>query len=155
MVKDIFAAFSATKTVVKTNAESTLGMILGPENFNVSRILLEMMYTGELPMQYYIENISIEKELEHLDQAIAVLRTGIFVNIGINLFLLVIIAFIGTFIFKLKKDFAKAQELEFTVSEGYRKKLKAKKQEIKKEEEERQNRQYGKKVLEALGARKI
>ena len=54
LVKDIFAAMSAIQTVVKSNAEESLGKIFGEDTiFNYSRILIEMMYTGELPIQYY------------------------------------------------------------------------------------------------------
>ena len=122
MVKDIFAAMSAIRTVVKKTAKESLSKMFVEDTRNIEHVLLKMMYTGELPIQYYMENISMEKEFEHLDRAIVVLRTGIFVNQAINLFLLVIIMFIITFICKLKKDFEKDQQLEFTVTEGYRKK---------------------------------
>ena len=143
---------SAIQTVVKSNAEESLGKMFGEDTmFNYSRILIEMMYTGELPVQYYMENISIENEFEHLDRAIFVLRTGTFANMAINLFLLVITMFIITFICKLKKEFEKAQQLEFTVAEGYRRKLKERKREIMKVEKKSQNHKYGQKFLKALG----
>ena len=124
MVTDVFAAMSAIRTVVKKTAKESLSKMFGEDTRNIEHVLLKMMYTGELPIQYYMENISMEKEFEHLDRVIVVLRTGIFVNQAINLFLLVIIMLIITFICKLKKDFEKDQQLEFTVAEGYRKKLK-------------------------------
>ena len=103
----------------KTRHSATpIGQFIHQINFYFHSI--GMMYTGELPIQYYMESISIDEEFEQLDQAITTLRTAIFVNLGTNVFFLLIIFFVVTFIYKLKKDFQKAQELEFAITEQYR-----------------------------------
>ena len=133
MFRDIFSAMSAMQNEVNTNAQDSLGKMFGPEMFNVSNLLEGMMYTGVLPIEYYMESISVEKEFEHLDEIITNLRTAIFVWLGINLTFILSIILIVTFYCKLKKDFQIAQELETTVLKEYKLKLAKKKQIIRRE----------------------
>ena len=60
MVEDVFAAISAIENDVKKNADKTLKQGFGLSK-NISDILLEIMYTGELPNQYYMESIRYEQ----------------------------------------------------------------------------------------------
>ena len=60
MVEDVFAAISAIENDVKKNADTTLKQGFGLSK-NISDILLEIMYTGELPIQYYTESIKYEQ----------------------------------------------------------------------------------------------
>ena len=124
---------SAMQNEVNTNVQDSLGTMFGSEMFNVSNLLEGMMYTGELPIEYYMENISVEKEFEHLDEIITILRTAIFVWLGISLTFIVIIILLVTFYRKLKKDFQNAQELENTVLKEYKLKFKKKKESIRRE----------------------
>ena len=124
---------SAMQNEVNTNVQDSLGTMFGSEMFNVSNLLEGMMYTGELPIEYYMENISVEKEFEHLDEIITILRTAIFVWLAISLTFIAIIILIVTFYYKLKKDFQNAQELENTVLKEYKLKFKKKKESIRRE----------------------
>ena len=133
MFKDIFSAMSAMQNAANTNVQDSLGKMFGTEMFNISNILEGMMYTGELPIEYYIESISVEKEFEHLDEITTNLRTAIFVWLGISLTFIVIIILLITFYCKLKKDYQTAQELENTVLKKYKKKLAEKKKNISRE----------------------
>ena len=54
MVEDVFAAISAVENEVKKNADETMKQGFGL-NKNITEILLGMMYTGELPIQYYMD----------------------------------------------------------------------------------------------------
>ena len=115
-----------------TNAQDSLGKVFGSDMFNVSNLLEGMMYTGELPIEYYMKSISVEEEFEQLDEIMTKLRTVIFVWLGISLTFLFLIIIIVTFYFKLKKDFLMAQQLE----NDFLKKIK-KKQTIRREARER------------------
>ena len=126
--EDIFSTMSAMQNQVHTNVQDSLGKMFGSEMFNVSNLLERMMYIGELPIEYYRESISVEKEFEHLDEITTNLRTAIFVWLGISLTFIVIIILLITFYCKLKKDYQTAQELENTVLKKYKKKLAKKKQ---------------------------
>ena len=132
MFKDIFSAMSAMQNEV-TDAQNSLGKVFGSDMFNVSNLLEGMMYTGELPIEYYMKSISVEEEFEQLDEIMTKLRTVIFVWLGISLTFLILIIIIVTFYWKLKKDFLKAQQLENDVL----KKIKRKKQIIRREARER------------------
>ena len=122
MFKDIFSAMSAMQNEVDTNAQDSLGKIFGSEMFNVSNLLEGMMYTGELPIEYYMKSISVEEEFEQLDDIMTKLRTVIFVWLGTSLMILIVIIFIVTFYCKLKKDFLMAQKLENTTLRKFKKK---------------------------------
>ena len=115
-----------------TNAQDSLGKVFGSDMFNVSNLLEGMMYTGELPIEYYMKSISVEEEFEQLDEIMTKLRTVIFVWLGISLTFLFLIIIIVTFYWKLKKDFLMAQQLE----NDFLKKIK-KKQTIRREARER------------------
>ena len=132
MFKDIFSAMSAMQNEV-TNAQDSLGKVFGSDMFNVSNLLEGMMYTGELPIEYYMKSISVEEEFEQLDEIMTKLRTVIFVWLGISLTFLFLIIIIVTFYFKLKKDFLMAQQLE----NDFLRKIKKKKQIIGREVRER------------------
>ena len=131
MFKDIFSAMSAMQNEV-TDAQDSLGKVFGSDMFNVSNLLEGMMYTGELPIEYYMKSISVEEEFEQLDEIMTKLRTVIFVWLGISLTFLILIIIIVTFYWKLKKDFLMAQQLE----NDFLKKIK-KKQTIRREARER------------------
>ena len=131
MFKDIFSAMSAMQNEV-TDAQNSLGKVFGSDMFNVSNLLEGMMYTGELPIEYYMKSISVEEEFEQLDEIMTKLRTVIFVWLGISLTFLIFIILIVTFYWKLKKDFLMAQQLE----NDFLKKIK-KKQTIRREARER------------------
>ena len=131
MFKDIFSAMSAMQNEV-TDAQNSLGKVFGSDMFNVSNLLEGMMYTGELPIEYYMKSISVEEEFEQLDEIMTKLRTVIFVWLGISLTFLILIIIIVTFYWKLKKDFLMAQQLE----NDFLKKIK-KKQTIRREARER------------------
>ena len=60
MVEDIFAAISAMENDVKKNADKTLKQGFGLSK-NISDILLGMMHTRELSIQYYMESIRYEQ----------------------------------------------------------------------------------------------
>ena len=122
MFKDIFSAMSAMQNEVDTNAQDSLGKMFGSEMFNVSNLLEGMMYTGELPIEYYMKSISVEEEFEQLDDIMTKLRTVIFVWLGTSLMILIVIIFIVTFYCKLKKDFLMAQKLENTALRKFKKK---------------------------------
>ena len=122
MFKDIFSAMSAMQNEVDTNAKDSLGKMFGSEMFNVSNLLEGMMYTGELPIEYYMKSISVEEEFEQLDDIMTKLRTVIFVWLGTSLMILIVIIFIVTFYCKLKKDFLMAQKLENTTLRKFKKK---------------------------------
>ena len=124
---------SAMQNEVDTNAQDSLGKMFGSEMFNVSNLLEGMMYTGELPIEYYMKSISVEEEFEQLDEIMTKLRTVIFVWLGISLTFLILIIIIVTFYWKLKKDFLMAQQLENDVL----KKIKRKKQISRREGGER------------------
>ena len=115
-----------------TDAQNSLGKVFGSDMFNVSNLLEGMMYTGELPIEYYMKSISVEEEFEQLDEIMTKLRTVIFVWLGISLTFLILIIIIVTFYWKLKKDFLMAQQLE----NDFLKKIK-KKQTIRREARER------------------
>ena len=115
-----------------TDAQDSLGKVFGSDMFNVSNLLEGMMYTGELPIEYYMKSISVEEEFEQLDEIMTKLRTVIFVWLGISLTFLILIIIIVTFYWKLKKDFLMAQQLE----NDFLKKIK-KKQNIRREVRER------------------
>ena len=115
-----------------TDAQDSLGKVFGSDMFNVSNLLEGMMYTGELPIEYYMKSISVEEEFEQLDEIMTKLRTVIFVWLGISLTFLILIIIIVTFYWKLKKDFLMAQQLE----NDFLKKIK-KKQTIRREARER------------------
>ena len=132
MFKDIFSAMSAMQNEV-TDAQDSLGKVFGSDMFNVSNLLEGMMYTGELPIEYYMKSISVEEEFEQLDEIMTKLRTVIFVWLGISLTFLILIIIIVTFYWKLKKDFLMAQQLENDVL----KKIKRKKQISRREGGER------------------
>ena len=132
MFKDIFSAMSAMQNEV-TDAQDSLGKVFGSDMFNVSNLLEGMMYTGELPIEYYMKSISVEEEFEQLDEIMTKLRTVIFVWLGISLTFLILIMIIVTFYWKLKKDFLMAQQLENDVL----KKIKRKKQISRREGGER------------------
>ena len=142
MFKDIFSAMSAMQNEV-TDAQNSLGKVFGSDMFNVSNILEGMMYTGELPIEYYMKSISVEEEFEQLDEIMTKLRTVIFVWLGISLTFLILIIIIVTFYWKLKKDFLMAQQLE----NDFLKKIK-KKQIIRREARERAGLRRRKKVNE-------
>ena len=131
MFKDIFSAMSAMQNEV-TDAQNSLGKVFGSDMFNVSNLLEGMMYTGELPIEYYMKSISVEEEFEQLDEIMTKLRTVIFVWLGISLTFLILIIIIVTFYWKLKKDFLMAQQLE----NDFLKKIK-KKQTSRREARER------------------
>ena len=116
-----------------TDAQNSLGKVFGSDMFNVSNLLEGMMYTGELPIEYYMKSISVEEEFEQLDEIMTKLRTVIFVWLGISLTFLILIIIIVTFYWKLKKDFLMAQQLENDVL----KKIKRKKQISRREGGER------------------
>ena len=116
-----------------TDAQDSLGKVFGSDMFNVSNLLEGMMYTGELPIEYYMKSISVEEEFEQLDEIMTKLRTVIFVWLGISLTFLILIIIIVTFYWKLKKDFLMAQQLENDVL----KKIKRKKQISRREGGER------------------
>ena len=122
MFKDIFSAMSAMQNEVDTNAQDSLGKMFGSEMFNVSNLLEGMMYTGELPIEYYMKSISVEEEFEQLDDIMTKLRTVIFVWLGTSLMILIVIIFIVTFYCKLKLDFLMAQKLENTALRKFKKK---------------------------------
>ena len=121
MFKDIFSAMSAMQNEV-TDAQDSLGKVFGSDMFNVSNLLEGMMYTGELPIEYYMKSISVEEEFEQLDDIMTKLRTVIFVWLGTSLMILIVIIFIVTFYCKLKKDFLVAQKLENTALRKFKKK---------------------------------
>ena len=116
-----------------TDAQDSLGKVFGSDMFNVSNLLEGMMYTGELPIEYYMKSISVEEEFEQLDEIMTKLRTVIFVWLGISLTFLILIIIIVTFYWKLKKDFLMAQQLE----NDFLKKIKRKKQISRREGGER------------------
>ena len=122
MFRDIFSAMSAMQNEVDTNAQDSLGKMFGSEMFNVSNLLEGMMYTGELPIEYYMKSISVEEEFEQLDDIMTKLRTVIFVWLATSLMILIVIIFIVTFYCKLKLDFLMAQKLENTALRKFKKK---------------------------------
>ena len=60
MVEDIFAAISDMENDVKKNADKTLKQGFGLSK-NISDILLGMMHTRELSIQYYMKTIRYEQ----------------------------------------------------------------------------------------------
>lgn len=60
MVEEVFAALSAMENDVKKNADKTLKQGFGLSK-NISDILSEMMYSGDLHIQYYMESKRYEQ----------------------------------------------------------------------------------------------
>ena len=132
---------SAMQNEVDTNAQDSLGKMFGSEMFNVSNLLEGMMYTGELPIEYYMKSISVEEEFEQLDEIMTKLRTVIFVWLGTCLMILIVIIFIVTFYCKLKKDFLMAQKLENTALRKFKKKQQIIRREVRERAGLRRRRQ--------------
>ena len=70
MANDIFAAITVAEELVKKNANQTLQSFLGPDSFNTSKILIDMMYTGKLPIQWYLNSVDLDDEMKFLDKVL-------------------------------------------------------------------------------------
>ena len=70
MANDIFAAITVAEQQVKQNANKTLQSFLGPDSLNTSKILIDMMYTGTLPIQWYLDGVDLDNEMAFLDRVL-------------------------------------------------------------------------------------
>ena len=140
---DMFAAISISGEMVKTNANNTLQNIFGADNFNSTKILMSLMYTGDLPIENYLESLDIDEEFEYLDQALGNLRVVTLTSLGINLTFTFLGIFFMIFYCNLRRRMRKANELEEKIDKKMREKFnKAKRQVLKKLEREKEDRKH-------------
>ena len=123
LVQDIFAALSAAGEYTKSNFNATLNRVFGPEMFSTSKILIDLMYTGELPIQSYMESVDIEDEFAFLDESIALLRFFTFISLGLSLtfIFLGIVAFSSYKSFRTSFEKVKLAEMKYLENEPKRK----------------------------------
>ena len=67
MVTDISEALAATTDYATQSANRTLQGIFGSRLFDTSKLILDLMYKGELPVEEYQKNIDIDEEFEFFD----------------------------------------------------------------------------------------
>ena len=145
---DMFAAISISGEMVKTNANNTLQNIFGADNFNTTKILMSLMYTGDLPIENYLESLDIDEEFEYLDQALGNLRVVTLTSLGINLTFTFLGIFFMIFYCNLRRRMRKANELEEKIDKKMREKFnKAKQQVLKKLEREKEDRKHMLKIV--------
>ena len=143
LARDMFAAISISGEMVKTNANNTLQNIFGADNFNSTKILMSLMYTGDLPIENYLESLDIDEEFEYLDQALGNLRVVTLTSLGINLTFTFLGIFFMIFYCNLRRRMRKANELEEKIDKKMREKFnKAKRQVLKKLEREKEDRKH-------------
>lgn len=133
MATDIFAALSASGKAVKDNANKTLHSIFGAESFNTTRIIMEFMYTGDLPVEFYLTDLDLDQTFGFLESALMNLKIVTYVSLGVNLFFNVCLLIIFLFYCMIRKSLKHADALEVSQSKKMAKKKKLGKKKIQKQ----------------------
>ena len=123
---DMFAALSAAGEGVRQKANATLSEIADDVNINQTAVLLKMMHTGPLPMEYYLRKIDLEDELQFLDELVEMIKNLTIVCGSILGFCVLCMLVLFCCYCMTKKDLQKVDELEKETTE------KLAKQEVKR-----------------------
>ena len=115
MMRDIFAAVSAAEAETKNNLDQSLQHIFGPEMQNTSKLLMDLMYTGELPIQDYISTVKVEDEMKFLDEIMQTFRIVTFVNLAINLTFIFLTFILWTNFCSIRNSFNDVKLLEMEI----------------------------------------
>ena len=95
MVTDISEALAATTDYATQSANRTLQGIFGSRLFDTSKLILDLMYKGELPVEEYQRNIDIDEEFEFFDKALYNLKIAVSFDLAFScLFLVILIGFL-------------------------------------------------------------
>jgi hypothetical protein len=129
----MFAALSDSEAAFTTYANKSLQKIFGSDKFSTTAILLNMMYTGPLPEQYYMESFDMNEEMKFLSQSLENLRILATVTVCVISSFLAIILFLIIDSCIMRRQLRKVNELEIKVT----KEMAAKKKKMIKKTKEK------------------
>ena len=133
MANDIFAAINVAQEQVKSSANKTLSSFLGPNNFNTTKILINMMFTGTLPPQWYLKSVDLDEEMEFLDHVIEKFTIMSSVALGVSMIFNLICGVVLCWYCRSKANLLKVNKIEERESRRMNAVLKKSKDKIRKQ----------------------
>ena len=145
MATDMFAALSSAGAAVSSKANGTLQNLfeMRDNGTNITNRILDVMYTGQLPPEYYLRPIDLETEDEFLEELIVVLKVLTYTTVVISTVCIIVMCvllgcYCSTTIELRSLDELEEEMMEILEEEEKKRKVEAK-EEVKRQAEQKNN----------------